>query len=52
VAEQLGGRVKHYFTINELRSFVEAGYQVVDIKVGGKTLQLGGAPECACLTRS
>jgi beta-glucosidase len=44
VAEHLGDRVKHYFTINEFRSFVEAGYQVVDVKVGGKTLQLGGAP--------
>ena len=44
VSEQLGDRVKHYFTINEFRSFVEAGYQVVDVKVGGKTLQLGGAP--------
>ena len=44
VAERLGDRVKHYFTINEFRSFVEGGYQVVDVEVGGKTLQLGGAP--------
>jgi len=44
VAEQLGDRVKHYFTINEFRSFVEGGYQLVDVKVGGKTIQLGGAP--------
>jgi len=44
VAERLGDRVKHYFTINEFRSFVEGGYQVVDVKVGGKTIQLGGAP--------
>jgi beta-glucosidase len=44
VAAELGDRVKHYFTINEFRSFVEAGYQVVDVKVGGKTIQLGGAP--------
>jgi len=44
VAHQLGDRVKHYFTINEFRSFVEGGYQVVDVKVGGKTIQLGGAP--------
>src|SRR5499427_9031976 len=44
VSEQLGDRVKHYFTINEFRSFVEAGYQLVDVKVGGKTIQLGGAP--------
>jgi len=44
VAGQLGDRVKHYFTINEFRSFVETGYQVVDVEVGGKTVQLGGAP--------
>jgi beta-glucosidase len=44
VAEQFGDRVKHYFTINEFRSFVEGGYQLVDVKVGGKTIQLGGAP--------
>jgi beta-glucosidase len=44
VAEQLGDRVRHYFTINEFRSFVEGGYQLVEVKVGGKTLQLGGAP--------
>jgi beta-glucosidase len=44
VSEQLGDRVRHYFTINEFRSFVEGGYQLVDVKVGGKTLHLGGAP--------
>jgi beta-glucosidase len=44
IAERLGDRVKHYFTINEFRSFVEGGYQLVDVKVGGKTIQLGGAP--------
>src|SRR5262249_13738693 len=44
MSEQLGDRVKHYFTINEFRSFVEGGYQLVDVEVGGKTLQLGGAP--------
>ena len=44
VAERLGDRIKHYFTINEFRSFVEGGYRLVDVKVGGKTIQLGGAP--------
>jgi beta-glucosidase len=45
VAEQLGDRVKHYFTINEFASFVEGGYQGFDVKTaGGKTLHLGGAP--------
>jgi beta-glucosidase len=52
VAEQLGDRVRHYFTINEFRSFVEGGYQLVDVKVGGKTLQLGGAPGCGSRMRS
>ena len=45
IVEQLGDRVKHYFTINEFRSFVEGGYQGLDVQVGGgKTLHLGGAP--------
>src|SRR5262245_36144803 len=45
VAEQLGDRVKHFFTINEFRSFVEGGYQGFDVQVGGgKTVHLGGAP--------
>src|SRR5262245_7427435 len=45
VAEHLGDRVKHFFTINEFRSFVEGGYQGFDTDVGGgKTLHLGGAP--------
>src|SRR5262245_45390160 len=45
VAEQLGDRVTHFFTINEFRSFVEGGYQGFDVQVGGgKTVHLGGAP--------
>src|SRR5215469_8054566 len=45
MAEQLGDRVKHFFTINEFRSFVEGGYQGFDTQIGGgKTLHLGGAP--------
>src|SRR5262249_2750000 len=45
IAEQLGDRVKHFFTINEFRSFVEGGYQGFDVEVGGgKKLPLGGAP--------
>jgi beta-glucosidase len=45
IAQQLGDRVKHFFTINEFRSFVEGGYQGFDIPVGGgKTVHLGGAP--------
>ena len=45
IAEQLGDRVKHFFTINEFRSFVEGGYQGFDVYVGGgKKVHLGGAP--------
>ena len=45
MAEQLGDRVKHYFTINEFSSYVEGGYQVIEVQVGGgKTVQLSGAP--------
>src|SRR5215475_5079519 len=45
MAAQLGDRVKHYFTINEFRSFVEGGYQVIDVDIGGgKRVRLGGAP--------
>jgi beta-glucosidase len=37
--------VKHFFTINEFRSFVERGYQGLDVQVGGgKTVYLGDAP--------
>jgi len=45
VAEQLGDRVTHYFTINEFSTFVETGYQGVEAQVGGgKTVHLGSAP--------
>jgi len=45
IAEKLGDRIKHFFTINEFRSFVEGGYQGLNIKVGGgKRVHLGGAP--------
>jgi beta-glucosidase len=45
LAEQLGDRVKHYFTINEFASFVEGGYQGLDVPVGGgKAVHFGAAP--------
>jgi beta-glucosidase len=45
MAQTLGDRVKHYFTINEFASFVEGGYQGVDVNVGGgNTVHLGSAP--------
>ncbi len=45
VAERLGDRVKHYFTINEFSTFVGTGYQGTEANIGGgKTVHLGGAP--------
>src|SRR5215475_1511728 len=45
VAGQLGDRVKHFFTINEFRTFVESGYQGLDVPMGGgKTIHIGAAP--------
>jgi len=45
MAEHLGDRVNHFFTINEFRSFVEGGYQGFDVQIGGgKKVHLGGAP--------
>jgi beta-glucosidase len=45
ITQQLGDRVKHYFTINEFASFVEGGYQGLDVQVGGgKTVHIGAAP--------
>ena len=53
MAEQLGDRVKHYFTINEFASFVEGGYQGIDVQVGGgKTVHLGAAPGSALRLRA
>jgi len=35
VAEQLGDRVRHYFTINEFTTFIEGGYRGFMTDVGG-----------------
>jgi beta-glucosidase len=46
IAEQLGDRVKHFFTINEFRSFVDAGYRGTEAQIGGgKSVHLGAPPE-------
>ena len=45
MAEQLGDRVKHFFTINEFATFVESGYQGLEVKMGGgKKQHIGAAP--------
>jgi hypothetical protein len=46
VAEQLSDRVKHFFTINEFRPFVDAGYRGTDAQIGGgKSVHLGAPRE-------
>ena len=45
VAEQLGDRVRYYFTLNEFRSFTDYGHQGMKIDIGGgKTYQVLLAP--------
>lgn len=45
LAERLSDRVRHFFTINEFASIVEAGYQGVDTPVGGgRTVHMRAAP--------
>ena len=44
VAEKLSDRVKHFFTINEFRSFTDGGYRGAEAKVGGGVVRLHAAP--------
>ncbi|HET8722040.1 MAG TPA: GH1 family beta-glucosidase [Nitrospira sp.] len=45
VAEQLGDRIRYYFTLNEFRSFTDYGHQGMKIDIGGgKTYQVLIAP--------
>ena len=45
VAERLGDRVKHFFTINEFHSFVNMGHQGIEADIGGgKTVRIALAP--------
>src|SRR3712207_6443692 len=44
VAEQLGDRVSHYFTINEFSSFVEQGYRGAEVTIGGRLVRFEAAP--------
>jgi beta-glucosidase len=44
VADKLSDRVKHFFTINEFRSFVDMGHSGVEMDVGGKTVTFAFAP--------
>jgi beta-glucosidase len=44
IAEKLSDRIKHFFTINEFRQFVDVGHQGIDVVVGGKTVRRELAP--------
>jgi beta-glucosidase len=45
MADRLGDRVKHFFTINEFRTFVDGGYQGMEAEVGGgKAFRISIAP--------
>jgi beta-glucosidase len=45
VAEKLSDRVRHFFTINEFRSFVDMGHHGHDVQVpGGGTVNISIAP--------
>jgi beta-glucosidase len=44
MAEKLSNRVGHFFTINEFRSFVDAGHRGVEMKVPGGTYSVFIAP--------
>src|SRR5262245_21578252 len=44
MAEKLSDRVKHFFTINEFRTFVDMGYHGHEIDVAGGTMTISVAP--------
>jgi beta-glucosidase len=44
VAEKLSDRVRHFFTINEFRSFVDMGHQAKVVNVPGGTMTISIAP--------
>jgi len=44
VAEKLSDRVRHFFTINEFRSFTDGGYRGAEVQTGSGVLRLEAAP--------
>ena len=44
VAQKLGDRVKHYFTLNEFHSFCDMGHRGEEVSVGGGTITIELAP--------
>jgi beta-glucosidase len=43
MAEKLSDRVRHFFTINEFRSFTDGGYRGADVQTGGGVIRLEAA---------
>jgi beta-glucosidase len=44
MAEKLSDRVRYFFTMNEFYSFVDMGYQGIEMPVGGKSVSIELAP--------
>ena len=44
VAEKLGDRIKHFFTLNELQNFVDMGHRGTELTVQGKPVRIELAP--------
>lgn len=44
MAEKLSDRVRHFFTINEFRTFVDVGHRGAEVKVGGGVVRFELAP--------
>jgi beta-glucosidase len=44
IAEKLSDRVRHFFTLNEFRSFTDGGYRGAEVKTGSGVFRLEAAP--------
>lgn len=45
IAARLGDRIRHFFTLNEFHTFVDTGYQGMELRMGdGKTVRIKLAP--------
>ncbi len=44
VAEKLSDRIRHFFTINEFRSFTDGGYRGAEVQTGAGVIRLEAAP--------
>src|SRR5262245_16252939 len=44
MADRLSDRVRHFFTLNEIRNFTDTGYRGLEVKVGGGVVRFENAP--------